>query len=91
MGFASVMKDLELPSDGALQPLVGFNVGVELGQMSVLAGAFALAGATLLALVEVRKIEPSFNVPKHMELARKLASVAIAGVGAYWTIERIFT
>jgi len=91
MGFASVMKDLELPRDGALQPLVGFNVGVELGQVSVLAGGFALAGATLLALLGFREIVPSFNVPKHMEFARKLASVAIAGVGAYWTLERIFT
>jgi hypothetical protein len=91
MGFASVMKDLKLPANGELQPLVGFNVGVELGQVSVLAAGFALAGVALLVLIGLRRIKPSCDVRAGMENARKLASLAIAVVGLYLTIERIFT
>lgn len=91
MGFASVMEDLDLPRDGALKPLVGFNVGVELGQVSVLAIGFALTGAALLVAQALRTLRPSCDVQTSMQLARKLASVAIAGVGVFWTIQRIFT
>ena len=37
MGFASVMKDLDLPKDHLLPPLFGFNLGVELGQILMIA------------------------------------------------------
>jgi hydrogenase/urease accessory protein HupE len=32
MGFGSVMKELELPQGEVIQPLIGFNLGVELGR-----------------------------------------------------------
>ena len=38
-GFASVLADLGLPSSALVLALVGFNVGVELGQLAVV-GAF---------------------------------------------------
>ncbi|HXJ10491.1 MAG TPA: HupE/UreJ family protein, partial [Burkholderiales bacterium] len=34
-GFASVLADLGLPRDALLLALVGFNVGVELGQLAI--------------------------------------------------------
>lgn len=37
LGFASVLRDLGLPSDGLLLALVGFNVGVEIGQLAIIA------------------------------------------------------
>lgn len=37
LGFASVLADLGLPSSGLLQALIGFNVGVELGQLAIVA------------------------------------------------------
>jgi HupE / UreJ protein len=76
MGFGSVMKELELPQGEIFQPLIGFNLGVELGQMTVLAVAF---GATFWM---VKK--SSFG------LLRKIASAMIGVVGLYWTIERIW-
>lgn len=45
-GFASVLQDLGLPADALLLALVGFNLGVEAGQLAIVAlflpAAFAL-------------------------------------------------
>jgi hydrogenase/urease accessory protein HupE len=76
MGFASVMQELDLPEGGILQPLVGFNVGVELGQITVLALAFALTFWWMK--------KPPF------EKFRKIVSGLIGIVGLYWTVERIW-
>ncbi|MDB5911361.1 MAG: putative rane protein [Ramlibacter sp.] len=49
-GFASVLADLGLPRDALALALVGFNVGVELGQLAIVAVflpvAFALRGTS---------------------------------------------
>lgn len=37
LGFASVLADLGLPSRGLLLSLIGFNVGVEIGQLAIVA------------------------------------------------------
>jgi len=44
-GFASVLTDLGLPRDALLSSLFGFNVGVELGQLSIVAVFLPLAFA----------------------------------------------
>ncbi|MEJ6728207.1 MAG: HupE/UreJ family protein, partial [Akkermansiaceae bacterium] len=75
MGFASVMQELDLPSGSLLKPLIGFNIGVELGQITVLLAAFAL---TFWALQR-----------KGFELFRKGASLVIAVIGFYWVVERL--
>ncbi|MDA7931709.1 HupE/UreJ family protein, partial [Akkermansiaceae bacterium] len=75
MGFASVMQELDLPSGSLLKPLIGFNIGVELGQITVLLAAFAL---TFWALQT-----------KGFELFRKGASLVIAVIGFYWVVERL--
>lgn len=36
-GFASVLRDIGLPTDSLWSPLLGFNLGVELGQLTVIA------------------------------------------------------
>jgi HupE / UreJ protein len=50
-GFASVLADLGLPQDALLLSLVAFNLGVELGQLAIVAVflpvAFALRGTAL--------------------------------------------
>lgn len=76
MGFASVMQELELPTGSLLKPLIGFNVGVELGQVAILGGAF------LLTFWPVKKAG--------FEVFRKFASLGIAGVGIWWTVERVW-
>ena len=42
-GFASVLLDLGLPQSSLLLSLVGFNVGVELGQLAIVAVFLPLA------------------------------------------------
>jgi hypothetical protein len=37
-GFASVLTDLGLPADTLVLSLLGFNVGVETGQLAIVAG-----------------------------------------------------
>jgi hydrogenase/urease accessory protein HupE len=77
MGFAGVLSELGLPRSEFLTALVTFNLGVEAGQLAVLA----------LALVAVgwwRRGEAG----RYRRWVVQPASVAIALVGAYWTIVR---
>jgi len=78
LGFASVLSDVGLPEGRFAVALIGFNIGVELGQLAVIAAAFVA-----LALPFGRKdwYRRAIAVP---------ASLAIAGVGAWWTFERVF-
>ena len=76
MGFASVMKELELPEGDVIKPLIGFNLGVEVGQVTVLALAFV---ATFWFITHSR-----------FRIVSKVASALIAMVGLYWTYERVF-
>ena len=42
-GFASVLADLGLPQSALMLALVGFNLGVEIGQLAIVAGFLPLA------------------------------------------------
>ena len=59
--------------------LIGFNVGVELGQLAVIALAFLTVG---LWCRHRRWYRRAVVIP---------GSAAIALVGAYWTLERVFS
>ncbi len=76
MGFASILRELNLPAANLPVALVGFNLGVELGQLSAVLPAFAL-----LKLLERVK----FSLP--IQLA---ASGVAAVAGVYWFVERAF-
>jgi len=78
LGFASVLSDVGLPEGRFLVSLIGFNIGVELGQLSVIAVAFLLLGLPFGARPWYRR---AIAIP---------ASVAIAAVGGWWTFERVF-
>ena len=78
MGFASVLTDLGLPKDQFLTSLISFNVGVELGQISIILLAWLLIGKW-------------FNKkPWYKDRIVIPISVVIALISLYWTIERIF-
>lgn len=77
LGFAGVLRDIGLPRREFLSALVGFNVGVELGQVSVICLALAVAG-WFRGRVWYR---PRMAIP---------ASAAIAAVGLFWAIQRAF-
>jgi hypothetical protein len=76
-GFASVLADLGLPQGTLLLALVGFNVGVEAGQLAIVAAflpvAYALRGTGF-----------------YRRLVFSGGSATIAAVAALWLVERAF-
>jgi hydrogenase/urease accessory protein HupE len=44
IGFASMLSDFGMPKNAFATALVSFNVGVELGQLTIIAGAWVLTG-----------------------------------------------
>jgi len=76
-GFAAVLADLGLPQDSLLLSLISFNVGVELGQLAIVAAFLPLAYL----------IRRSWSYPRLVLTGGSLAVVAIALV---WFTERAF-
>jgi hypothetical protein len=76
MGFAGALKDLGLQRHDFLTALVGFNMGVELGQLSVVA----------LALLAVGWFR---SRPSYRRLVVIPASATIAAVAVFWTFQRL--
>jgi hypothetical protein len=76
-GFASVLRDLGVGqgSGGILIPLLGFNLGVEVGQILV-------AAAVLPLIWRLRKNE------KFLRRGVPALSGAVATAGLYWFLER---
>ncbi len=76
-GFAAVLTDLGLPHDSLLLSLVSFNVGVEIGQLAIVAAFLPLAYL----------IRQSWSYPRLVLTGGSLAVIAIALV---WFTERVF-
>ncbi|HEX7833443.1 MAG TPA: HupE/UreJ family protein [Thermoanaerobaculia bacterium] len=77
MGFAGVLQELGLPRSQAAYALVAFNVGVELGQLTVIAAMYAL----LVSWTQHRPwYRPRLVIP---------ASLAIAAMGVFWMVQRV--
>jgi len=77
MGFAGVLRELGLPPSQFLTALLTFNVGVEAGQLSVIAVAFAAVASW-----------PSDRLAYRQFIVQP-ASLAIALAGLYWTVQRM--
>ncbi len=77
LGFAGVLSELGLPRNQFATALISFNVGVELGQLSVIMLALTAVG-WFRSRVWYR---PRVVVP---------CSLLIGATGLYWTFERIF-
>ncbi|GAA4229960.1 hypothetical protein GGQ68_001648 [Sagittula marina] len=142
LGFASVLQEFGLPQGQFIPALIGFNVGVEFGQLTVVAIAFLLvvlaqrvdemkadqrtaqvvygllsiafvlagfllngpgftqtmgasapvflwplAGLSLLCLASAHFVD---HINAYRRIVAVPASCAIACVGAYWFVERVF-
>lgn len=84
MGFAGAFGDLGLPDNVFLPALLGFNVGIEFGQLAVIGMAFA---ASLY-------FKGVLNRAGQVQLYRQVlvwpVSAAIGVTGLWWAIERAF-
>jgi hypothetical protein len=76
-GFASVLADLGLPQDALLLALVGFNLGVEAGQLAIVAAFLPVAYALHATWFYRRMVVVG-------------GSAAIAVAAAIWMLERAF-
>ena len=77
LGFASILAEFGMPDDAFFTALVSFNVGVEIGQLVVVALAFLAVGLWL------------GDKPYYRRLVTVPGSLLITLVGLYWTWERL--
>ncbi len=78
LGFASALRELSLPKADFFTSVIMFNIGVELGQITVILAAYLLVGHWFKNKTWYRK---RIVVP---------VSLIIAAIAFYWTIERVF-
>jgi len=78
LGFAGALSELGLPSNSYLSSLIMFNLGVELGQLTVIGTAWFLLAKWFRHNPYYRKV---IVIP---------LSVIIAMIAAYWTMQRVF-
>jgi hypothetical protein len=76
-GFAAALTELHLSPVSLGKALVGFNVGVELGQILLLLSLFPL-----LRLLTYR--------PRIERIAVPTGALLLFGIGIYWCVERAF-
>lgn len=76
LGFASALNSLGLPQNSFLSSLVMFNVGVELGQLTVILAAFFLVGKWF------------GNKPYYHKYIVTPLSLLIAAIALFWVIQR---
>lgn len=75
-GFASVLGDLGFNGEHLTLSLLGFNIGVEIGQVVIIAAIFPI-----LFLIRKLKLYPKFLI---------YLSVLLIVISVYWLIERAF-
>lgn len=78
MGFAGVLREIGLPRSEFVPALLAFNVGVELGQLTVIFTAFLVVGL------------PFREKPWYRRRVVVPGSLVIAAVGLYWFVQRVF-
>jgi hypothetical protein len=79
-GFASNLLEMKLPANRLAELLVGFNLGVEIGQVTVVLGALLIAW--LLVRVKLAIPRPLFT---------DIAAAFLVGEGLCWFVERSVT
>lgn len=78
LGFAGVLGEIGMPQEQFITALISFNIGVELGQLTVIAACFLAVGLWF------------GNKPWYRSRITNPASLVIACIGAFWFVERTF-
>ncbi len=77
-GFAGALQEIALPRSDLPMALLGFNLGVEIGQLAVL--------ALLLPVVALLRRRPGFD-PHGV----RVASVLVGAMGLVWFVQRVIS
>ena len=75
LGFAGVLGEIGLSTASFVTGLVAFNIGVELGQLAVIAASFLLLGWAM-------------RLSDYRRFIVRPGSLAIALVAGFWSVER---
>jgi hypothetical protein len=78
-GFAAGLLEMQLPKERLAELLVGFNLGVEIGQVTLVLSCVALT-----ALLVKMKL----SLPR--TLVVDVCSAALVGIGLYWFLGRAY-
>ena len=78
MGFASSLNEIGLPADKFFTSVLAFNIGVELGQVTIITAMFVLV------------IIPLRNKTWYRYGVVYSLSAIIAIIASYWTVQRVF-
>ena len=80
MGFAGFVREVGLPLEQFWSSLIGFNIGVEIGQLAVVA---------LAALLSVPVVRALAHTPfSYRQVVVIPASLIIAVIGLWWAVSR---
>ena len=79
LGFASVLEEL-LPSTNVIVPLLSFNVGVELGQLTIVA----------VALPVFWGLGRLIGADRYRRIVLPLAATPLVLISIKWLVERVF-
>lgn len=81
LGFAGALQDLHLPQHMLIHSLVGFNIGVEIGQVA----AVAVAALLVRAMMQFRPAPPAAGMPA------VVVSAILLALGTAWFLTRAVT
>ncbi len=76
LGFAGLLKNIQIPDDRFISSLLSFNIGIELGQFAIV--------AVLLPFIY------TFKKKKWYPKVIRVIAVSIAVIGLFWGLQRIF-
>jgi len=77
LGFASVLFDFGMPANSFITALISFNIGVELGQLTIILAAYLLFG---FWFKNKHWYQASISIP---------CSLLISMIASYWFIQRL--
>ena len=83
LGFAGFFAELGLPSGQFWSALIGFNLGVEIGQLSIVVAAF------FLARIARNQFEQRREPAACRQFVALPASALIGAIGLFWTVTRL--
>lgn len=79
LGFAAVLSDFNLPKTELISALLSFNIGIELGQLLVVAVCLLLG--KIVTFLNAEKWNVFANSPRYV-------AYAFGSISAFWVIER---
>ncbi len=102
-GFAGALSDIGLPQEQLTLALLLFNIGLELGQLLVVAAVLLLAwaiGPLLVQLTDAGKtldtsLDPNLGKPAFVNAQANIGllnfplALAMGALASYWTIDRV--